>query len=436
MKLSESVILAHLSNADSLDYLAREGLLTVVGREIIPTEFVQRLTAWALEQFFASGRMVAPSTEAIRSTWADQLEQHEIVLDGDTESDSVQWAVADLRANYARLRAEEIINDFARDMSAADGPDRVEVFAKYADTMFLTSQSLLSHRNEMLGYQGVDDALRRLDDRIATGRITRGLTLGIDPIDAHSFGTHPGEITTIGGSPGVGKSWLAGFIALANWKAGRRVLLVTLENDVPMTYDRLCCMARMINYDKWQRGDLTTGQRDSVLSLREEMLASDRQPIFAQLDPSQRTASGIIRKAMLDDADGVIIDQLNFLHAEDVHKSAKRFEAVGEIMHRMKYLANEGVHQLPVILLSQMKREGISAARKNGKYHLDDFADSSAIEQTSDAAWAIYQTADMAFQCEARLQQLKSRRTVVRDFDLTWRPEIGIIQAKPDPVSQ
>ena len=258
--------------------------------------------------------------------------------------------------------------------------------------------------------------------------------MGIAPIDEHSFGTHPGEITTIGGSPGVGKSWLAGFIALANWKAGRRVLLVTLENDVPMTYDRLCCMARGINYNIWQRGEVTTGQRNSVEHLREQMLASDCQPIFAQLDPSQRTASGIIRKAMLDDAAGVIIDQLSFLHAEDAHKAAKRFEAVSEIMHRMKYLANEGVHQLPIILLSQMKREGITAARKNGKYHLDDFADSAAIEQTSDTAWAIYQTADDAYQHEATLQQLKSRRTVVRDFTLTWRPEMGVITAN-DSVS-
>ena len=122
---------------------------------------MQKLTGWALEQFFISGRMVAPSIEAMRSTWADELEQHEIVLDGDTETDSVQWAVADLRANYARLRAEEIIQEFAQAIAAADGPDRVEVFTKYADTMFLTSQSLLSRRNEMEGFRGVEDSLRR-----------------------------------------------------------------------------------------------------------------------------------------------------------------------------------------------------------------------------------------------------------------------------------
>jgi archaellum biogenesis ATPase FlaH len=424
-------LLQHLSNADSLDYLAREGLLSATGREIIPTEFVARLTEWSLDAFFASGRTVAPSAEAIKDTWADLLEQHEVSIDTDTEPDSVQWAVADLRANHARLQAETLINEFAQDMAGADGPDRVGVFHRYSERMFLTSQSLISRRNEMTGARGVEDALFRLHDRMQTGHITRGITLGIPEIDNHSFGTHPGEITVIGGAPASGKSWLAGFIAYANWDAGRRMLLVTLENDVPMTYDRLCCMACRIDYNAWQRGDVSADARRAAFALYDKMTASEVQPIFAQLELSQRTASGILRKALLDDVDGVIIDQLNFLHTESERKAAKRYEQVGEIMHRLKALANEGAHQLPVILLSQMKREGIAAARKNGKFHMDDYADSSFIEQTADTAWAIYQTADMAFGHEALLQELKARRTVLRDFPLIWRPETGLIMVRP-----
>jgi replicative DNA helicase len=427
MKHAEVTLLAHLSEADSLDYLAREGFLTQVGREVIPTEFVQRLTGWALEDFFASGRTVAPSPDAIRATWGDQLEQHEIVLDPETEADSVQWAVADLRANYARLQAEEIINNFARDMAAADGPDRVKVFGDYADRMFLTHQSLITRRNEMTGALGVDDALRRYLEREATGHVTRGLLMGVPEIDKHTFGTHPGEITTIGGPPASGKSWLAGFIALRNWQAGKRVLLVTLENDVPMTYDRLCCMARQIEYGAWQRGMVSEQARAGVRGLLREMQESDVQPIFAQLELSQRTASGIIRKAMLDEVDGVIIDQLNYLRPED-ERANRRTEQVGEIMHRIKQLANEGEHQLPVVLLSQMNREGIKAAKRSGKFHMEDFADSTSVEQTSDAAWAIYQTVDMLRDHTARLQELKARRTTLRDFDLIWEPEHGRLE--------
>lgn len=430
MKHAEQTLLQHLSNADSLDYLAREGMLTAAGREVIPTEFVERLTGWALEAFFASGRTVAPSVDAIRATWADLLEQHEASIDDTTEPDSVQWAVADLRSNYARVQGEQFVSEFAQAIVAADGPDRVEVWGKFTDRMFTIHQSLVSRRNEMTGADGVADAIHRLGERIATGHITRGITIGIPEVDAHSFGTHPGEITTIGGAPGAGKSWLAGFIALANWQAGRRVLLVTLENDVPMSYDRLCCMARGIDYNRWQRGEVTSEQKESVLHLYEQMADSEVQPVFAQLDLSQRTSSGIIRKAQLDGADGVIIDQLNFLHAEDTRRQAKRYEQVGEIMHRLKQLANEGAVRLPVVLLSQFNRDGVKAARKNGKYHMDDFADASSVEQTSDTAWAIYQTADDVFNHEAKLQQLKSRRTVLRDFDLLWRPEIGLIRVR------
>jgi replicative DNA helicase len=435
MKHAEQTLLIHLCDADSLDYLAREGLLTELGREVIPTEFVQRLVKWALDEFFTSGRTVAPSLDAVRETWGDLLEQHEVTLDAETEPDSVQWALADLRANHARLEGEAIIQDFAKDLTTADGPDRVKTFLHYADKMFLTAQALISRRHEMTGAQGVQDAELRLEERIRTGHVTRGLLMGIPEIDAHTHGTHPGEITTVGGSPGAGKSWLAGFIALRNFEAGKRVLLVTLENDVPMTYDRLCCMACGIPYDRWQRGEVSdaqpldggTSQRQAVRELLERMQGSEVQPIFVQLDLDQRTASGIIRKAILEGADGVIIDQLNFVRSESTRRDARRFEQVSEIMPRLKQLANEGATQIPVILLSQMKREGIAAARKNGKFHMDDFADSTSVEQTSDGAWAIYRDADMLRNFRARLQHLKARRTVLRDFELIWHPEVGKI---------
>lgn len=428
MRRSEQALLVHLTDADALDYLAREGLLTEQGREIIPTEFVQRVTAWALELFFAGGRTVAPSPEAIRETWADLLEQHEVVLDTEVETDSVQWVVADLRANHVRIRGEELIQDFAKDLTTADSPDRVEVFLDHADRMFLTAQSLVSRRHELDGKFGVEDTGVRVDERQRVGHVTRGLLMGIPQIDAHTYGTHPGEITTIGGTPGAGKSWLAGYMTLRNWQAGKKVLLVTLENDVPMTYDRFVCMARAIPYGLWQRGQITTGQRESVAHLLEQMQESDCRPIVAQLDLDQRTASGIMRKALLEGVDGVIIDQLNFVRAEDTRRQARRFEQVSEIMPRLKQLANEGAVQIPVVLLSQMKREGIAAARKAGKFHMDDFSDSTSVEQTSDAAWVIFRDAVMIENGEAKLQHLKSRRTPVRDFNLTWHPEVGRIE--------
>jgi replicative DNA helicase len=428
VKHAEQTLLSHLSNPDSLDYIAREGLLTESGRKIIPSPEVSVLVRWALDEFFASGRMVAPSVQALRETWADHLEQFSITVDDSTEPDSAQWAVADLRANYARLEAEQLVNDFAKAMTEADGPQRVEVFQSYSDRMFVTAQSLVSRRNEMDGQQGVEDALLRLGDRIANGHTTRGLTLGIPEIDAHTFGVHPGEICTIASAPGLGKSWMAGYITLNAWRRGQRVLHVTLENDVPMTYDRLCCMAIGVDYDRWQRGEVTTEQQKAVFHLLDQMTASDNKPLIAQLELSQRTASGIVRKAMLEGAQGVVLDQLSFVDAEAGSRARQRNEKVSEIMFRLKQLVNEGVYRVPTIVFSQLKREGIKASRQSGRYHMDDLADSSAIEQTSDVIWVIFQSEDMKVLRTVQFQELKSRRTRTKHFQVSWRPEIGFIK--------
>lgn len=435
MKHSEATLLQHLNDADSLDYMAREGLITEAHRVIIPSFEVRILVAWALDQFFESGRTVAPSFEALRETWADHLEQYGITIDTEHEPDSVQWAITDLRSNYARLMAEQLTTDFAKEMGQADGPTRLEVFARFTDQMFVTNQSLITRRYEMDGYRGVEDALNRLHYRIENGHVTKGLVFGISEIDAHTFGVHPGEICTIASAPGVGKSWTAGLLTIRNWRAGKKILLVTLENDLEMTYDRLCCIAVGVDYGQWQKGTVTTAQKESVIALLAEMMESDIRPIVVQLDETQRTASGVIRKAMLEGVDGVVVDQLSFLDAEAGSKSIKRNERVVEIMKRLKVLISEGVFRVSVILFSQMTREGIAAARKSGRYHQEDLADSRSVEQFSDAIWAIYQSDDMAITHTVQWQQLKSRRTPTQDFELTWRPEIGFVKVNAGGAS-
>lgn len=431
MKHAEATLLQHLDNADSLDYMAREGLITEKYRVIIPTPEVKVLIAWALELFFESGRIVAPSATALRETWADHLEQYDIKIDFDSEPDSVQWAITDLRSNYARIEAETLMNLFAKEMGEADGPAKVEVFGKYVDLMFVTHEALITRRFEMDGERGVEDAIQRLDERAADGLVTRGLLLGIPEIDAHTFGTHPGEITTIAAPPGKGKSWAAGYITIKNWEMGKKIVLVTLENSIEMTYDRLCCMATAVDYEMWQKGTITTAQRDAVVALRTKMSESDCKPIIVQLDESQRTASGVVRKAMLEDADGIVVDQLSFMEAEAGTQGNKRNERVVEIMRRLHVLITQGVFRVPVILFSQMTRDGISAARKSGRFFQEDMADSRSVEQFSSNIWAIYQSDDMLVTRTVEWQQLKSRRTTLRNFPVMWRPEIGFVKVVP-----
>lgn len=422
-------LLGHLSDADSLDFLAREGFLTGQVLEVIPTDFVRRMTHWALERFFQDGRQVAPSREAIQETWADTLERHEIELPAaDVEIDTVGFVVTDLRSNYARIQAERLGTEFANAIGSADGPERVEIFTDYADQFFQVAQALVTRRHEADGYEGIRDSLLRLNDVMVNGYVDRGMHLGLDLIDAHMHGIHPGEICVICSESGVGKSWMAGHAAINEWRRGRKVVLVTLENDTEMTYDRLACIATGIPYDKYQIGDVNEEQLKALFTLLDEMEHSENRPIITMIDASQRTVSGIVRKAQLEGADSLIIDQLSFVRPEKGNRTQGRNFQVAEIMRQLKELVNEGALRLPVLLFVQINREGAAAAAKAGRYEKRHLAESSETVNAADSVWAIYQSADMKIEGTVIFQNLKGRRFTEKHFEFYWQPAIGVVQ--------
>jgi replicative DNA helicase len=429
MRHSEQVLLGHLSDADSLDMLAREGFLTDAGRDVIPTEWVRRMTCWALERFFTDGRQVPPSRDAIMGSWGETLERFEAVLpDANVEIDTIGWVIEDLRGNFARIQAEKLGTDFANAIGTSDAPDRVPIFTEFADRFYLTAQSLVSHVSEADGFVGTNDSMVRLADRMINGHQNRGMHLGVDMIDQHTYGTHPGEICTLAAESGVGKSWMAGLCCLHEWRRGRRAMLATLENDIEMTYDRLCCMACGIPYDDFQAGKIEDQQLKALFTLVEEMKASPVRPLITQIEPSQRTPSGIVRRAQLEGIESLIVDQLSFVRVEKGSKTTQRNFQVVEIGQRFKELINESSFKIPLLLLVQINREGVKMARKIGRYYKDHMQESSGIEQISDFLWALYQSEQLMQEGTVQFQCLKARRVVAKHFEAFWQPHMGVVR--------
>lgn len=424
---AEAVLYTYLSDAEALDVLAHEGFLAERNREVIPTETGRRVVEWALQVYFDSGRTLPPTREAILETWGDALEAAEISLGDGTETDSVQWAIEHLRSHHALVKSVGMTNGFAKSMKAADPVERVELVVDIAEKLYLLSQSITPRRKEMNGQQGIEDALLRYNDRLAAGGVLRGLTFGVPEIDAHTFGIHPGEICTCMSRSGTGKSWWAGYVCLQHWRRGGKPLLVTLENDLQMTYDRLACIGTGIDYQAWQRAEVHPDKMKAAFELLEELAASENKPMVTQLPPEERTASGVVRKAFLEEADAIILDQLSFLHAEGDNTRRARHEQVKAIMFRLKELINDGVLQIPLLLFSQMNREGSKAAAK-GDAVQEHAAESSAVEQTSDTVWLINRADPHPSMGTAELEELKSRRTRLASFTVDWAPERGLIR--------
>jgi len=166
----------------------------------------------------------------------------------------------------------------------------------------------------------------------------------------------------------------------------------------------------------------------SVLRLSQAAhISSKQQPVVVQLSPEESTPTAIVRRASMEDADSLIVDQLSFVRPDANSRSVKRNEQLADIMRSFATLIKHE-YSLPLILLSQINREGVTAARKTGRYFKEHLAEGSWIEQSSDVVLALFQSDVMAEMEHAQIQQLKGRRTGIRHFDTIWRPYVGDVR--------
>lgn len=427
--LAEKVFYSHLTEPDSLDKIAREGFFSSDAREVLPTEVGRRLTAWALEYYFRSDRKVAPSKEAIVETWGDQLEAVDIVIDDETELETIDWSIEELRSRHIQNVVGKWSSAFVDELWTVDSPERVNVLQKGSLELHSLAMSVRSRKHEMDGLQGVEDAIARFDQRVLDGNVTSGMTFGWPEVDNHMFGTHKGEITGVASGSGVGKSWLAGNVLLNESRCDRKPLLVTLENDIFMTYDRLVCMGARVPYERWQRGQLTEEELIDVEAFKNEMDGRENKPLIVQLPMNERSPSAIVRFAQLHEADTLIIDQLTFMRTETGSRARQRNEQVAEMMHGLKELVTQE-YPVSTMLLHQVNRDGVKAAQAEGRYLKEHMAESAEVERTLDFLWAVYQDDEMIKVEQAQFQQLKGRRTSTQHFLLDWRPQVGHIAVR------
>ena len=80
----------------------------------------------------------------------------------------------------------------------------------------------------------------------------------------------------------------------------------------------------------------------------------------------------------------------------------------------------------------QMNREGKKFAHTNGYYLMDHMSESSEVERTADWAFSIFASADRRAAQAFLLQTLASRRTPLKNWDVSWDPATGIMGVRAE----
>lgn len=210
-----------------------------------------------------------------------------------------------------------------------------------------------------------------------------GISTGYKSIDKLLGSFLPGELLTIGGDTGHGKSILAMNIAQNVYENTQSpVLMVNLELTRPQA------VMRFYN-----------------LSGKEH----DYAGIMIQRAPAvlYRDIDVLMRKAKEEGAVLVVIDHLHFFS-----RSAK--DQAGELSRIMKHFKECAVeHNLPVILLSHVTPTRVmdhdGNLKKEYKPDLHNFKGSSSIEQDSDMVGFVYRTHKEPKRVEFYMRKQRSR---------------------------
>jgi replicative DNA helicase len=187
----------------------------------------------------------------------------------------------------------------------------------------------------------------------------------------------PGQMITIAGLTGSGKSAAALQIAQHTAAQGVGVAIFSLEMSAKEILDRAACSRAGIDSKKLERGTLSQVER---YEFQRAMAELNELPVFID-DSTNCTLPAMhaaLRKHMQKHAIGLlIIDYLQLMQI--LGKKENRTQEVTEISRGMKLAARE--FGVPVIVLAQFNR-GPAAEKREPQLH--DLRESGSIEQDSD----------------------------------------------------
>lgn len=424
---AERVLMGHLCDEESLQILVREGL----PEHLIPTEALRSIYLYALDYFKRSGGAKAPSVEALKEVYGVILDDFEVDIDTEPD-DSIEWAVDALKSGWIYSNVQEINKALATDIASAVTPeDRIEVLNAHTTELVTLSHEVARASTRIDVREGLDSRVSAYERRSAEQGVFYGSTLGFPEIDAHTNGIHPGELAIVAGGPKAGKSWAMAKIALEEWRRGRATWLVTLENSVEMTIDRLACLAAMVDYRAFQHGTLSPEHLERLMEVRRAFAESDVPLHVSQPELGRRAFESICAEAQTYGVDSMLIDQLTFIELGGDGRRPKH-ERIGDALHRLKGIITTARKPLSCILAHQINREGVKAADKVGYLEMYHLAESAEVERTADWVFGLYATRSDKEAGLLRWQTLASRREDIKNWEMTWQVAVGNLRVRSE----
>jgi len=260
----------------------------------------------------------------------------------------------------------------------------------------------------------------------AGGKSLVGIPTGLKTIDNLTNGFHGGELIAIMGLPGMGKSYLAVFLAKSAWLNGFKPLYISLEMSSTQLSNRFDSLITGLRHSKIKHIQLESQEleiyKKHLLDIREG------HPEFVVSTPSRCTTTSIFAKIIEHKPDICIVDYVSLI--KDDARSKDVWVRIDNIMRDLKNIAKDKDINIPIIALAQVHR-GFNR-ESVGLPKLEDVAHSYAIAAHSDIVMALHQNDDLKDDNKMLFGILKNRDDENVNVTLDWNLRESIIEEAKD----
>ena len=213
---------------------------------------------------------------------------------------------------------------------------------------------------------------------------------GIKTLDERLGGLKGGLYVAIGARPGVGKSILALTYCMNAAKAGKRVLLVSLEMDTVQITQRVMASESDVSLKAITGGEDLSD--DNWMSLASMMTELNDTPLWysTTADTIDKVRAAAYQLYENGGIDLIAIDYLQLMEAP-YSKRQNRQEQISEISRGLRRLAQE--LNIPILVLTQLNRESVREKMNGGKREptMADARESGSIEQDANVFALIHE---------------------------------------------
>lgn len=394
----ERKILSCLTNSAEMTRVWEMGLRPEVFEEPIN----QAVFVFIIEYWYTEQMQMVPTRDILEYEFPGMTLQ-------DTVEESITYLVEVLQRRYATNKLQEMI----RDAASTTVEDPQGTLKGLFSNAYSAAENIVPRFARSNMATSVEQRRMRYVNRQENQG--SGVTLGFPVLDHHTNGLRPGELCAVGAFSKVGKTMFLANAAIQARKQGATPLFVTLEMSKEEIEDRLDAIYSEVSYNRLTHGELTTQEVFRLRAAQEELSALGNLYIERPME-GERTVPHIVSRTRQLGADYLIIDQLSFMDPTGQHRelTSKHAEIVATLK---KEIARDSAGQIPCLLAVQLNRASLNQAEGVG---LQNFANTSVIEQTVDLAIGLSRSRDERANHLMRLDILGARRSEIQAWILRW----------------